>query len=331
MSGMAGNLRPADGRPWLRSLGRTGLLVSGLTAGTSKLGSEVPPDTAALTIDQVLNSPIRTIDTANEYSAGESERLIGAALADTAPTETKLADLVVLTKVDRDPRDNSFTGARVRQSLTESLQRLRIERLPLIFLHDPQKMTRKPGQSVFDAVTEPGGPLEGLLQLKQDGLIDAVGVAAGLTSLMEPLVRLDVFDAVLTHNRFTLVDRSASRLLDIASRTQAGVLNAAVFGGSILAKPAGATTVYAYQQAAVPVLGAIQAMEHACARHDVPLAAAALQFSLREPRVHSTVVGVSTPERVGQAIRLAETEIPDELWEELETLVPAPQHWLDAG
>jgi D-threo-aldose 1-dehydrogenase len=322
----------------MRPLGRTGLLVSALTAGTSKLGSAVPPDTAAQTIGQVLDSPIRTIDTANEYSAGQSERLIGAALAGTGISNpvpaapSRGADgLVVLTKVDRDPRDNSFSSARVRQSLAESLQRLRVERLPLVFLHDPQKMARKPGQSAFDAVTEPGGPLEGLLQLKQDGLVDAIGVAAGLKSLMEPLVQLGVFDAVLTHNRFTLVDRSAGHLLDIASHTQAGVLNAAVFGGSILAKPPGVTTVYAYQQAAAVVLAAIQAMDEACARHGVPLAAAALQFSLREPRVHSTVVGVSTPDRVGQTIRLAETEIPEALWEELETLVPARQHWLDAG
>ena len=316
----------AEPMGWTRVLGRTGLQVSAITAGTSGLGSSTPMSLASQVIEQVLRSPIRSIDTANEYSGGRSERVIGEVLTRQPVTSP---ETLVLTKVDRQPGTDGFSSARVRQSLDESLERLHLTRLPLLFLHDPQKMAVSPGQSVFDAVTDDDGPLEGLLALKREGMVDQIGVAAGLTSLVEPLLGLGVFDAVLTHNRFTLVDRSAAGILDLATAKGIGVLNAAVFGGRILAQGPAVTTTYAYQPAAPPVLKAIVSMEQACARHGVPLAAAALQFSLRDPRVHSTVVGMSTPQRVDEAVDLSQVIVPPQLWDELESLTPDPRHWLD--
>jgi D-threo-aldose 1-dehydrogenase len=70
-------------------------------------------------------------------------------------------------------------------------------------------------------------------------------------------------------------------------------------------------------------------MEAACRRYDIPLAAAALQFSLRWPVIDSTVVGVSSPQRIDQTLELAAVEIPDELWAELERATPARELWLD--
>jgi D-threo-aldose 1-dehydrogenase len=106
------------------------------------------------------------------------------------------------------------------------------------------------------------------------------------------------------------------------------VVNAAVYGGGILAKGSAGSTRYAYREAHPEVLDAVRGIEQVCARHGVPLAAAALQFSIRDERVASTIVGFSRPERVDECVAQAGLPIPDALWPELDTLVPSSDRWL---
>jgi len=134
--------------------------------------------------------------------------------------------------------------------------------------------------------------------------------------------------SLLTHNRWTLVDRSADDLISEAFERGLGVVNAAVFGGGILAAGPGRTTSYAYAPASPDLLRRITLMEQACDRHGVPLAAAALHVSLRDPRITSTVVGLSRPERVEETLLLASTPITAELEAELEALVPSAEQFL---
>jgi D-threo-aldose 1-dehydrogenase len=138
-----------------------------------------------------------------------------------------------------------------------------------------------------------------------------------------------VFEVVLTHNRYTLLDRSAEALFRAAHDSGTGVLNAAPYGGGMLAKGPQRQAKYAYGEADDAIADAAEAMRAAADRAGVPLAAAALQFSLRAPFIDSTVVGVSSPERVRQTLDLANVAIPEALWAELETLVPASSRWLD--
>jgi D-threo-aldose 1-dehydrogenase len=77
------------------------------------------------------------------------------------------------------------------------------------------------------------------------------------------------------------------------------------------------------------MLAAIDAMGAACERHGIPLITAALQSSLRDPRIHSTVCGLVTPQQLDETVRMAETEIPDDLWEELDALRPSRESWID--
>ena len=98
-----------------------------------------------------------------------------------------------------------------------------------------------------------------------------IGVAGGPLEMLEQFIGTGVFEVVLTHNRFTLVDRSAEGLIDKAAGAGVGVVNAAVFGGGILAKGTGHSDRYAYRPAGTEVLGRIRAMEEACARHGVSL------------------------------------------------------------
>ncbi len=308
---------------WQRPLGGTGLTVSAVCAGTALLGSmpqifgyEVPEERAIATVARVLAGPITFLDTSNDYVGGESEQRIGTALARAGGVPD---GFVLATKVDPDGAD--FSGARVRRSLEESLIRLGLSRVPLLYLHDPERIS-------FEDGVARGGPVEELLRLRDEGLAGHIGVAGGPVGLMERYVRTGLFEVVITHNRWTLLDRSARELLDAAAEQGVAVVNAACFGGGILAKGSAASDRYAYRSAHPEVLEAVRGMEAACARYGVPLAAAALQFSLRDPRIASTVVGFSRPERVDECVAHATTAIPDELWPELEALVPGSELWL---
>jgi D-threo-aldose 1-dehydrogenase len=118
----------------------------------------------------------------------------------------------------------------------------------------------------------------------------------------------------ITHNRYTLLERSAEPLLDACAESGVAALNAAPYGSGILAKGPDDYTRYAYQEAPKEMVERARRMQEACREHGVPLAAAALQFSLKDPRVASTIVGISRPERVEQTIEFATRPIPNELW-----------------
>jgi D-threo-aldose 1-dehydrogenase len=297
-----------------KPLGKTGLSVTPLCVGTSPLGSfpaqygyEVGADQAVATIARVLQGPINFIDTSNNYGDGESERRIGKAIAAAGG----LPDgFVLATKVDPLPESSDFSGERVRASVNESLQRLGLERLQLVYLHDPERIT-------FEEATRPGGPVEALVQLRDAGVIEHLGVAGGPIDLERQYVDLGIFDAVISHNRYTLVDQTATPLIEDAATRGIAFVNAAPYGGGMLVRGPDEVPTYCYQPASEATLERVREMQRACEAREVPLAAAALQFSLRNPHVTSTIVGMSSPERVEQTLVLAEWPIDDGLWSTL--------------
>ena len=125
-----------------------------------------------------------------------------------------------------------------------------------------------------------------------------------------------------------VVDRSADELFTRAVELGVGVLNAAVYGGGILARPRESTR-YSYKPASSELLHAIAAMDSVCTRHGIHLATAALQFSLRDPRIDATVVGITSEGRISSLVASAGARVPDAMWDELEELVPPASTWLD--
>jgi D-threo-aldose 1-dehydrogenase len=280
-------------------------------------GYDVAEDRAVATVRRVLESPITFIDTSNGYALAEER--IGRALAEAGglPQGTVLA-----TKVDPAPNDSDFSGQRARASLAESRERLGLDHIDLVYIHDPERIS-------FEEAMGPGGPTEALEQLRDEGVIGHIGVAGGPIELLRRYVASGRFEVVITHNRWTLADRSAGPLIDEAHAVGVAVVNGAPFGGGILVKGPDAQPMYAYRPAPAPLIEAIRAMEAVCRDADVPLAAAALQFSMREPGIASTVVGFSNPERVEPTLELAGWGIPGDLWAELDALVPDAEMWLD--
>ena len=169
-------------------------------------------------------------------------------------------------------------------------------------------------------MSEVAGPKRAIVELfkiKEEGLADAVGLAAGNVDVMMVMLRDWDFDALITHNRYTLTNRNAEAMMTFARSKGMAVLNAAPYAGGVLAKGSDGYKRYVYQEASEVALDPIRRIETICRRYRIPPGAAALQFSMRDPRVTSTICGVSKAERVRQNLEWANWPIPDEAWQEL--------------
>ncbi len=305
-----------------RPLGNTSLLVSPLCFGCAPLGDmpetfgfSVAKERAHETLRAAFGSPVNFLDTAASYGDGEAEKRIGEVMRELGGVPP---GYVVATKADRDLSTGDFSGEQMRRSVERSLRLLGMDKLPLVYLHDPEHAS-------YEDIMAPGGAVEILVGLKEEGVIEHLGVAGGPVDLMIRYVETGIFEAVITHNRYTLINRTAEPLLERAVELSVPLLNAAPYGSGILAKGPDAYARYAYQDAPQELIETVRGMSEVCAEYDIPLAAAALQFSMKDPRVVSTIVGLSRPERVQQTIDLATHPVPDELWPYLEALVPKKQ------
>ena len=216
-----------------RPFGRTGLTVPSISLGCAPLGDMpetfaygVPEDQALEAIRAALASPLNYIDTAALYGNGESERRVGLVLRELGGLPE---GAVLQTKQGRDPETNDYSGETVKRRFERSLELLGVEKVQIVYLHDAEWTTYE------DAFT-PGGPIEVLQGYKEQGLIDFLGVASGPIDLEIRYVESGAFDAVITHNRYTLLNASAAPLFDVAAARGVAVLNAAPYGSGMLAK-----------------------------------------------------------------------------------------------
>src|ERR1700694_3387140 len=301
----------------LRPLGSTGLHVTPVCIGCAPLGSmpetftyEVPEERALATIRAFFASPLNFLDTAASYSDGESERRIGIVLRELGGLPP---GFVLATKADRDMQTGVFTGAQMRRSVERSLRLLGLEQLQLVYLHDPEHIS-------FEEAMQPGGPVEALQRCKDEGLIAHLGVAGGPIDMMMRFVETGLYEAAISHNRYTLLNREAEPLWDVCTRRGVAAVNAAPYGSGLLAKGPRAYPRYMYNAASPDLLRRAGQMEEACTRYSLPMATAALQFSLRDVRLASTIFGITRPERLAETLRLAQQPIPDELWAELDAI-----------
>ena len=299
----------------LRPFGNTGFQVTPVCVGCAPLGNMpetfdygVPTERALETLRTVFSSPINFLDTAAAYGDGESERRIGAVLRELGG----LPDGYVLaTKGDRNLATGDFSGEQFKRSIEGSLERLGLDHLQYVYIHDPE-------HSTFENVMGPGGPLEVMQEYQRQGVIAHIGMSGGPIKMLIRYLETGAFNAVETHNRFTLLNRSAAPLLDFCAANNIAVVNAAPYGSGMLAKGPDAYARYAYQEAPTLFVERARKMAAICQEYDIPLAAAALQFSMRDPRVTTTVVGMTRPERINQTVALANVEIPDDLWPRLD-------------
>lgn len=261
--------------------------------------------------DALLASPLGNIDTSNMYAEGRSEELLGAAIARAGGIPNSK---LIYSKADCDASTGVFDGNRVRRSLEESLTRLGLDSLPLYQFHDPHTVT-------FAEAMGRGGGVPALLALRDEGLIGAIGIASGTISQVHEYVATGAFDAVLSHNRFTLVDRSAELTFRLARELGMTVFNAAPFGGGTLAN---GTNTYGYREMPADFAAHLNRLRALASEWSIDLAAAALQFSMRNPLVHTTVVGMTSVSRLEALPALIDTVVPDDFFYAVEKLGPPP-------
>ncbi len=300
-----------------RPFGKTPYHVTPLCVGAAPLGNmpeafayEVAEPQALATLRAFFQSPINFLDTAASYGDGESERRIGLVLKELGGVPP---GFVIASKADRDFKTGDFSGDQIKRSVERSLRLLGVDFLPIMHLHDPEWTT-------FENVMSKGGPLDVLQKFRDQKVIGCIGMAGGPVDMEIQYVKTGMFDALVTHNRFCLINRAADELISLAHGMGMAVLNAAPYGSGVLAKGPQAYPRFAYQEASSEVMDRVRKLDDVCRAANVPLAAAALQFSLRDPRITSTIVGVSKAERIQQTIDLAKVAIPDDLWAKLDSV-----------
>ncbi|MCU1535429.1 MAG: aldo/keto reductase [Glaciihabitans sp.] len=288
-------------------------------------------DTDALAIvDSAFDRGIRHFDTAPHYGLGLSERRLGDSLAGR-----RRSDFVVSTKVGRmlDPnplfsgetdsggfevparlvRRWDFSADGVRRSLDASLDRLQLDRIDLVLLHDPEENLADPGQAMRE-----GFPA--LAKLRDEGVIGAIGVGTKSCGSLVQFVRETDLDAVMSAGRFTLVNQEAlEELLPACEERSVDVLNAGVFNSGILAsaRPT-AGSVFDYGAAGESMLRRVNSIADACEEFGTTLPRVALQFAASHPAIRSVVFGADSAAQVASNVDLIESvAAPAEMWAEL--------------
>lgn len=291
-------------------LGRTGLSVTPLCIGTAPLGNmpdafgfSVSEDQAYKTVEKAFQGPLNFLDTASNY--GASEKIIGQVIRDGRGLPE---GFVLQTKVDRDSVLGDFGGEQVKRSLEQSLRLLSLDYLPIVYIHDPEHTT-------FENIMSDGGALDMLKRYKQRGVVGHIGISGGPIGMLIKYIETGEFEAVITHNRFNLLHRAAEPLLNVASKRGMAVLNAASFASGILADTS--KNRFVYQEASSDIVERVNKIKDICQKYGVSLRAAALQFSVRDPRITSTIVGTTTPEQIDDCLSLLNQQIPPELFKDV--------------
>ena len=292
--------------------------VSEICFGTSALGNmpdtygyEVNPSIAEETILAILNGPSNFIDTSRNYGMGRSEKLIGNVFKSLGG---KPNNIILATKIDRDTATNILDRDATLKSFEQSIKALATEKIDILHLHDPEHCKD------LNDITCKGGALDTLFQLKEEGSVTLVGLAMGKVEMMYDLIQEWPFDVMINHNRFTLLNRQADKLFNLAKKKGIKIFNAAPFCGGILAKGTKETNRLVYQEVSEKKLKPVFDLEKICLKYNIPLGAAALQFSMKDPRISSTIVGITKKSRIDQIVEWSNFEISEDAWTEILSL-----------
>jgi D-threo-aldose 1-dehydrogenase len=303
-------------------LGGTGVTVTRLGMGLAPIGGLFTPvgDADAIAaVDAAWQVGVRFFDTAPLYGAGLSERRAGAALRGRNRDEFTLA-----TKVGRrlvpggdaggmwaEPSGASpswdFSADGVRTQHRASLERLGLDRIDVLHLHDPDDHFPAALNDALPALTE----------LRKQGLIGAVSAGMNQSRMLTEFARTGRFDCFLLAGRYTLLDQSAlADLLPECARRGISVICGGVYNSGVLADPDRNGT-FDYRAAPPAIVAKARAMARVCARHGVPLRAAALQFPLAHPAVAAVLIGMRSAAEAADAAAMATLDIPGALWPDL--------------
>jgi D-threo-aldose 1-dehydrogenase len=319
------------------AVGATDVQVTRLGLGTAPIGGLFTPVSdheAGLVVQRSWDLGVRYFDVAPLYGYGAAERRLGAALAGRRREEfvvsTKVGRLVMDeaaipagADVDRqamDGRPNAYyadVGERrivfdygydgVLRSVDESLARLGLDRIDIALIHDPDDH--------WEAARD--GAALALTRLREEGVVRAIGAGMNQSAMLARFARAFDFDVFLVAGRYTLLDQGAlAELMPLCVERGISVVVGGVMNSGVLADPRPGSA-FDYRPAAAPIVERAARIGAVCARHGVPLRAAAVQFPFGHPAVRCVLAGVRRVDHLDEYPALMRHPIPGDVWAEL--------------
>jgi D-threo-aldose 1-dehydrogenase len=315
-----------------RKVGRTGLSITTLGLGGATLAGmmvEVPEEQARATVACALDAGINYYDTAPQYGFARSEHLMGDALrwrrAGTV-LSTKVGRLLKPVRTDADRAyqhswvkplpfdqvyDYSYDG--VMRSLEDSLQRLGLASVEIVYVHDIGTMTHGDTNAGYWKQLADGG-YRALQELKANGTIKAIGLGVNEWQVLMDALALGDWDVFLLAGRYTLLEQtSLSPFLETCLKRNASVVCGGPFNGGALM----GTGTWNYAKAPQEIIDRVKALENFCKEANVPIGAAALQFPLAHPAIVSILPGPKSPAELEGILDWWQVKIPDAFWDGL--------------
>jgi D-threo-aldose 1-dehydrogenase len=307
-------------------IGRTGLQVTRLGMGSAPLGGlfeDVPEAHALDTVRRALALGINFFDTAPLYGHGKAEVYLGKALAGVPRSSYVLATKVGRLLIPADPSQLEkrefdrplpfkpvfdFSYDAVMRSFEESLKRLNLDRIDLLHIHDPD--------DYYDEAIK--GAVPALAKLRGEGVIRAVGAGMNQAEMLARFAREAEFDCFLLAGRYTLIDHTGLKeLLPLSVEKGISIIIGGPYNSGVLASGAKPGAKFNYADAPEEILQKVRQVEKVCDRHEVPMKAAALQFTLAHPAVASVIPGARSVEELQDNFRLVSHPIPADFWTDL--------------
>jgi D-threo-aldose 1-dehydrogenase len=308
----------------------TTLRIPSVTLGTANLGhlyGRMSEEDALAVLETAWDLGIRAFDTAPHYGLGLAERRLGRFLAGK-PRE----EVVVSTKVGRllraaaEPKERDDDGFDVpgdvtrvwdlsadgvRRSLDESLERLGLDRVDVLYVHDPERHDLERGV---------GEALPALVRLRDEGVVDAVGMGSMAVPALEAAAASGLPDVLMVAGRYTLAEQPvAERLLPLCAEHGIRIVAASVLNSGLLATDEpDAGSLYDYAPVPAALLEHVLAVRDVCRRFGTPLPSAALRFPARNPLITSTVISADSPAQLLETYARLQEAVPEALWAALE-------------
>lgn len=313
----------------------TPLTLTRMGFGSAPLGNlyrKVGDEEAQAALLSAHAAGIRYIDTAPQYGLGRAEERIGRALPkigrETVVISTKVGRLLfdcapdevtpyAFVDVPQKRLAFDYSYDAVMRSHEESLRRLGVDRVDILLVHDLCVFSQGSRETSDQRVRElfDLGGYRAISELRQSGAVTAIGAGVNEWEVCEKLMGLADFDCFLVAGRYTLLEQEAlASFLPLCEKRDVGLILGGVYNSGILATGAIEGAKYNYEAAPEAVLERVRRIERVCAAHDVPLAAAALQFVYGHPAVRTVIPGMTSAEELAMNAALLEREIPPGLW-----------------
>ncbi|MGW4892848.1 aldo/keto reductase [Kitasatospora sp. NPDC004240] len=312
-----------------RKIQNTSVPLTELGFGASVIGNlyrSTPAGTATAAVDAAWDAGIRYFDTAPHYGLGLSERRLGAALRDRPRDEyvvsSKVGRLLVPNEEphgtdtegfavpDDLRRQWDFSREGVLRSIEDTLERTGLDRLDVVYLHDPDDHWRQAAEEAMPALAE----------LRDQGVIGAIGAGMNQSAMLARFLRETAADVVMLAGRYSLLDQSAlDDVLPAARELGKSVVAVGVFNSGLLSRDRPAEGMrYDYQDAPQDLVARARAIAEVCEAHGTTLPAAAIAFPLTHASIINVTLGMRNPEQVERNVELHGKNIPEALWNDLQ-------------